>query len=80
MTKMMSMVVIGLALVGVAVGQTDKFMDRLLQNRYPLNLESGRLSGAAVPVLQSALSGAQAGFDWRRPWHLPDSPVRGRGL
>jgi hypothetical protein len=56
--------VICLALAGIAAAQQsvppqDKFIDRLLQNRYQLKLQDGKLSGPALPVLQSALSGAQ---------------------
>jgi hypothetical protein len=62
MKRVMTSVVIGLALVGIALAQPDKFVDRLLQNRYPLNLKAGKLSGPALPVLQNALSGAQFVF------------------
>src|SRR4029077_10716061 len=53
-----------LALAGIAAAQQslppqDKFIDRLLENRYQLKLQDGKLSGPALPVLQSALSGAQ---------------------
>jgi hypothetical protein len=42
-----------------AVAQENKFSDRLLQNRYQLHFQEGRLSGTGLPVLQNALLGAQ---------------------
>ena len=56
--------VICLALAGIVAAQQaappqEKFVDRLLKNRYQLNVQDGKLSGPALPVLQSALSGAQ---------------------
>ena len=56
--------VICLALAGIAAARQsappqETFADRLLKNRYQLNLQHGKLSGPALPVLQSALSGAQ---------------------
>jgi hypothetical protein len=49
------------ALLGLtpALAQENKFTDRLLQNRYELNFQEGRLSGTGLPVLQNALAGAQ---------------------
>ena len=40
--------------------QGDRFVARLLQNRYALSVRGGELSGAGAPVLQSAI--AQARF------------------
>ena len=42
-----------------ALAQENKFTDRLLQNRYQLNFQDGRLRGTGLPVLQNALVGAQ---------------------
>jgi hypothetical protein len=42
-----------------ALAQQNKFIDRLLQNRYPLNVQSGRLEGSGLPILENALAGAQ---------------------
>ena len=54
-------VVVGLAALGVfpACAQNSKFMDRLLQNRYQLNVRDGQLSGTGLAVLQNAVAGAQ---------------------
>jgi len=56
--------VICLTLAGIAAAQQNvppenKFVDRLLKSRYQLNLQDGKLSGPALPVLRNALSGAQ---------------------
>jgi hypothetical protein len=50
-----------LVLIGLtpALAQENKFADRLLQNRYQLNFQDGRLLGTGLPVLQSALAGTQ---------------------
>jgi hypothetical protein len=52
---------LGLALLTLtpAFAQESKFSERLLQNRYQLNSQEGRLSGTGLPVLQSALASAQ---------------------
>jgi hypothetical protein len=42
-----------------ALAQQNKFIDRLPQNRYLLNVQSGRLEGSGLPVLENALAGAQ---------------------
>jgi hypothetical protein len=42
-----------------ALAQQNKFIDRLLQNRYLVNVQSGRLEGSGLPVLENALAGAQ---------------------
>jgi hypothetical protein len=42
-----------------ALAQENKFMDRLLKNRYQLNFQAGRLDGTGLPVLQNALASAQ---------------------
>jgi erythromycin esterase-like protein len=36
--------------------QADKFVAKLLQNRYDLSVRSGQLSGAGAQVLQSAIA------------------------
>ncbi len=41
-----------------AFAQENKFAERLLQNRYQLTVEAGRISGSGFPVLQNALSDA----------------------
>jgi hypothetical protein len=42
-----------------AFAQENKFTERLLQNRYQIAVQEGRLSGTGVGVLQNALTGAQ---------------------
>jgi hypothetical protein len=42
-----------------ALAQENKFADRLLQNRYQIAFQDGRLSGTGAPVLRNALAGAQ---------------------
>ena len=42
-----------------ALAQENKFSDRLLQNRYQIDLQEGSLAGTGLPVLQKALAGAQ---------------------
>ena len=42
-----------------ALAQENKFAERLLQNRYQIELQEGRLAGTGLPVLQKALAGAQ---------------------
>jgi len=42
-----------------AFAQSNKFTDRLLQNRYLFSLQDGHLSGTGLPILQNAVSGAQ---------------------
>jgi hypothetical protein len=37
----------------------EKFTDRLLQNRYQLDFQEGRLTGTGLPVLQNALANVQ---------------------
>ncbi len=44
---------------GSAAPDKDSFIDRLLKNRYELDLRDGKLAGPALPVLQDALSGTQ---------------------
>src|SRR5271157_5238935 len=53
--------ILSLALLGLtpALAQENRFTDRLLQNRYQLNFQERRLSGTGLPVLQTALAGAQ---------------------
>jgi hypothetical protein len=41
-----------------AHAQENKFTDRLLQNRYQLDVQTGQLSGTGLPVLQTALANA----------------------
>ena len=57
--KMATSLVIALASIMIASAQQEKFVERLLQNRYQLTLEAGKLSGPAMPILQSALFEAQ---------------------
>jgi hypothetical protein len=57
--KTASCLLLTVILTGGLAAQQDKFVDRLVQNRYQLNLEAGKLSGAALPVLQGALAGTQ---------------------
>jgi len=42
-----------------ALAQENKFAERLLQNRYQIDFQEGRLAGTGLPVLQKALAGAQ---------------------
>lgn len=42
-----------------ALAQEHKFTERLLQNRYQIDFQEGRLAGTGLPVLQKALAGAQ---------------------
>lgn len=52
-----------LAMVSLGCGflhaQENKFTERLLQNRYQLAVQDGRMSGSGAPVMQNAISGAQ---------------------
>jgi hypothetical protein len=57
--KIASCLLLTVILTGGLAAQQDKFVDRLVQNRYQLNLEAGKLSGAALPVLKGALAGTQ---------------------
>jgi hypothetical protein len=61
MFQRMTSTVLCLVLLGLtsALAQENTFADRLLKNRYLLNVQEGRLSGTGLPVLQNALAGAQ---------------------
>jgi hypothetical protein len=53
--------VLGLAALTLtpALAQENNFTARLLQNRYEIDFQEGRLSGTGLPALQNALAGAQ---------------------
>jgi hypothetical protein len=53
---MSSVLSLALLTLAPALAQENKFAGRLLQNRYHLNFQDGRLSGTGLPVLQNALA------------------------
>ncbi len=41
---------------GAAAGQSDRFLEKLLQHRYALSIRGGQFSDTGAPILQSAIA------------------------